>query len=147
MIKDVIVIEGNVTNWDEALKLTSDQLFKKGYVKKSFYKGCIEREKKFPTGLPTIIPVAIPHTDSIHVNIPAVCVLRLEKPVSFNSMESADETVNVEYVFNMALNKENDQLNMIREIINVVQDNNFLSMAKTMPIDELRKVLCQKWLI
>lgn len=145
MIKDLIVIEKAAATWEEAIGCTSEALLEKGYVKDSFYEGCVEREKKFPTGLPTRIPVAIPHTDAEHVNEPAICLLRLKKPVAFYSMDDGDQTVDAEFVFNMALEKSEDQLDMIQTIISTVQDSEFLGKARNMTLDELYQSLYRRW--
>ena len=145
MIKELLVIEHAAENWEQALQHTSAALLEKNYVKDSFYQACVDREKIFPTGLPTQIPVAIPHTDPEHVNVAAVCLMRLENPVKFASMEDSDETVDVEFVFNMALAKSEDQLAMIQAIIGAVQDSAFWQAAKTMPLDEIYQALYKKW--
>ena len=102
MIEKVFVIEDEAGSKEEALKLTFRKLYEEGCVKESFYEGCMKREKLFPTGLDTPIPVAIPHTDSVHVISPAVCVLRLREPVAFSLMEDDSKKAFVEFVFNMA---------------------------------------------
>lgn len=145
MIKELIAIEKDANTWAEAIKYTSDALRKKGYVKDSFYQSCVDREKKFPTGLPTKIPVAIPHTDAGHVNTPSVCLLHLVKPVQFVSMEDGDVSVDVEFVFNMALAKCEDQLPMIKAIINTAQDVDFWESAKSMKIEEIKNSLYERW--
>ncbi len=146
MLNDVIVIDGNAKDWKEAIKLTSKQLYKQGYVKESFFNACIEREEKFPTGLNSFIPVAIPHTDSIHVNKQAICVLRLKEPVSFYSLEDATQTVKAEFIFNMALKRNEDQLKLLTAIIKIVQDKEFLLKAKKLKLDEIKKMFYQKWI-
>jgi PTS system galactitol-specific IIA component len=146
MIKDVFVIEGEAENREQALKLTFQELFEKGCVKESFYEACLEREKKFPTGLETDIPVAIPHTDSVHVKSPAVCVLKLKSPVSFALMEDDARSVNVDFIFNMALQSNDDQLGMLNKIIGTVQDMELLKNAKDMSCDELKEVFGKQWI-
>lgn len=145
MIKELLVIEKDAGTWEEAIRYSAEALFRKGYVKDSFYQACVEREKKFPTGLPTKIPVAIPHTDAEHVNEPAVCLIRLKKPVEFYSMEDGDETVAAEFVFNMALEKGEKQLEMIQAIITTAQNSTFLSKAKGMTPDEIYQTLYEEW--
>lgn len=83
MLKQVFVIEGEAKTWEEAISLTSTMLLENRCVKETFLKSCIKREIAFPTGLPTQVPVAIPHTDPAHVNQNAVCVLRLKNSVMF----------------------------------------------------------------
>ena len=132
MMKKVFVIEGEARNKEEALRITFQKLYEEGFVKESFYEGCVEREKRFPTGLDTPIPVAIPHTDSVHVISPAVCVLRLKKPVAFSLMEDDSRQAEAEFVFNIALKSNDDQLGMLNKIIGTVQDEKLLKDAKTM---------------
>lgn len=146
MIENVFVIEGDAGNKEEALMLTFQKLYGEGCVENSFYEGCIQREKKFPTGLETEIPVAIPHTDSIHVKSPAVCVLKLKRPVAFSLMEDDSRQIKVDFVFNMALKSNDDQLGMLNKIIGTVQNGEFLQKAKTMFCEELEAVLGSEWI-
>jgi len=145
LINDILIIDGRPETWEEALEYTFNALHEYGYVKKSFLSACIEREKKFPTGLPTKIGVAIPHTDAKHVITPAICVLRLGKPVLFQDMGDLDHSVKVHFVFNMALKDNNDQLPMLRSIISIVQNSRFLRRSKRKPADRLRKELMEIW--
>ena len=145
MMKKVFVIEGEARNKEEALRITFQKLYEEGFVKESFYEGCVEREKRFPTGLDTPIPVAIPHTDSVHVISPAVCVLRLKKPVAFSLMEDDSRQAEAEFVFNIALKSNDDQLGMLNKIIGTVQDETLLKDAKTMSCSSLENELQRKW--
>ena len=145
-LKKVLIIEGDASNWQEAISLTADELFNNGCVKNTFKENCIPREKQFPTGLPTNVAVAIPHTDAIHVIENAVCILKLKKKVLFNSMQDPNDTVNVDFVFNMSVVDDNKQLQMLQEIIKVVQDSNFLEKAKKMPLQDFKNILQKQWL-
>jgi mannitol/fructose-specific phosphotransferase system IIA component (Ntr-type) len=60
-------------------------------------------------------------------------------------MEDPERKVNVEFVFNMALKNVDGQLAMLREIMAVAQDADFLRRIRTMPPAELRKILGQRW--
>lgn len=146
MIEKVFVIEDEAGSKEEALKLTFRKLYEEGCVKESFYEGCMKREKLFPTGLDTPIPVAIPHTDSVHVISPAVCVLRLRKPVAFSLMEDDSKKAFVEFVFNMALKSNDDQLEMLNKIIGTVQNETLLKKAKTMTSSWLETELQKEWI-
>lgn len=106
----------------------------------------MKREKLFPTGLDTPIPVAIPHTDSVHVISPAVCVLRLREPVAFSLMEDDSKKAFVEFVFNMALKSNDDQLEMLNKIIGTVQNETLLKKAKTMTSSWLETELQKEWI-
>jgi len=146
MIQDVLVIEGKPETWEQALHMTYSALHAAGYVKDTFYDACVAREKEYPTGLPTEINVAIPHTDAVHVNIPAICMLRLLQPVKFKNMGDPDEEVDAEFVFNMALQHNHDQLPLIQAIIKVAQDAEYLSSLKTKPLAQIREELLKRWI-
>lgn len=141
MLKDVLVIEGQPETWEEALSLTYSELLDHGYVKESFLSACIEREKRLPTGLPTEIGVAIPHTDAEHVLIPAICMLQLKNPVRFRNMGDPDNCVDVFYIFNMALKENKDQLSMLKSIIHLVKDKKYLRDCKSKSLEDIRKEL------
>jgi galactitol PTS system EIIA component len=141
MIRDVMVIDGQPTSWKDALEFTFLELFKSGYVKKSFLHGCIERELSFPTGLATVIPVAIPHTDAIHVKSPAICVLRLGKPVEFKNMAEPNQVVKAEFIFTLALDDDKDQISMLKTLIQIIKDGVFLNKAKTMECADFKHEL------
>ena len=55
------------------------------------------------------------------------------------------QTVDAEFVFNMALEKSEDQLDMIQTIISTVQDSEFLGKARNMTLDELYQSLYRRW--
>lgn len=145
MIKDILVMGSQPETWEQALEQTYTALRDHGYVKDSFLSACIERERDFPTGLPTEIGVAIPHTGSEHVIVPSICVLRLEKPVFFRDMGNFDNLVEVHYVFNMALNDSNDQLPMLQAIIRLVKDSKYLLSCKTKSINQIKNELIEFW--
>lgn len=65
----------------EIFKFLNENLINLGYVKDSFLKGLVDREKNYPTGLKTsVCGIAIPHTDSIHIfNILYIRVLTIVK--------------------------------------------------------------------
>ena len=68
------------------------------FFKATWLDSAIKRESEFPTGLPTLIPVAIPHTDSIHVNADGVGFFKLKNPIEFGEMGSLDEKIQVKMI-------------------------------------------------
>ena len=145
MIKNIFVIEGSPETWEDAISLTYLKLMKEGYVKETFLKACIDREKEFPTGLPTEIPIAIPHTFAHHVVATAICVLKPDKPVRFASMENPEDTINAEFIFNLALKNEGDQVKMLRAIIDTARSKNFRQQSKELSLNELRDIFYTSW--
>lgn len=144
MTINVIVIEEYVDNWEAAIKRTAEELYKFGYVKENFGEHCIIREKIFPTGLDTGIPIAIPHTESEYVNESSICFLRLKHPVSFNNMEDNEQQVLAHYVLNLAIKESKKQVPMLAKVIETFQDTSFLKKIEKKSLAEFETMLRNK---
>jgi PTS system galactitol-specific IIA component len=143
MINRILVVDGEAENACEAIKITGSELLKNGFVKEGFIDACIDREKSFPTGLPTEIGVAIPHCDAEYVIEPAICVLRLGKPVLFENM-GGEEPVRCEFVMNLALHKQEDQVVLLRKIIGIIQDRMYMENIKKLSTQEVAESLMER---
>lgn len=113
---------------EEILAKMADNLCKHGYVKDSYKDAVIEREKNFATGLPTgSYGVAIPHTDIVHVNQAAISFAFLEETADFVIMGDEAETVPVKLVFMLAMKEQHTQLEMLKKLMGIFQDNEALA--------------------
>ena len=54
MATKYLVIQGTANSSEEAITLCGEALHKAGIVGEDFGKACVEREKDYPTGLPTV---------------------------------------------------------------------------------------------
>ncbi len=95
---------------EEVIKVLADKLKAKKYVDDGYYDKVIQREKNYPTGLPTVIPIALCHTERESVLKSALAVGTLKNPVEFQQMGSPELTVKAEIVFLLALNDPKDQI-------------------------------------
>jgi len=123
----VHVFEGAVDRDEAVLKLAS-LLEAGGYVKNSFGRAVLEREKVFPTGLPTEpVGIAIPHTDCEHVNRAAIAVGILPETVAFQEMGCLDESyVDVHAIVVLAIHDPKAVTGVLRELAMSFQDAEFL---------------------
>lgn len=98
-------------------------LVKAGYVRDSFIDAAVSREKELPTGLPLNgnTNAAIPHTDVEHVIKAGLAMATLAQPVVFRNMAAPDETIPVQLVFLLALDKPKAQIEMLQEIAGLLQ--------------------------
>ena len=88
----------------DAIRALGTLLYHQGYVRDTFVEAVLEREKSFPTGLPTAeIQVAIPHADVEHVVKPGIAIGILEEPVEFGEMGSEDQKVRVKIICMLAV--------------------------------------------
>jgi galactitol PTS system EIIA component len=140
--KDLIINNLEDETTDDIFHVLSDMLLKSNYVKDSFYKGLVERESKFPTGL-TLgkYNVAIPHTDVIHVINPAIAIATLKHPVLFNNMDG-DGKVKVNIVFAMVLNEPHSQILMLQQLMLLIQNEDILkSMNEAKDSEQLYEIV------
>lgn len=129
--EELVLLDIEVNNTDEAIKELATLLYKKGYVKESYIKAVQEREKLFPTGLPTEgAGVAIPHTDAIHVRKDAMAIGILKEPVTFQMMGMPDKTVEVRIMFMMALKEPHSQIEVLQKLMEVFQEDDILKGIK-----------------
>src|SRR5690625_515603 len=121
--ESLVLFNLEVDSKEEVIQILGSQLYKKGYVTDGFVKGAIDREKQFPTGLPTSpYGIAIPHTDSDKVIKAQIAFANTKTPIKFRSMSNANEEVNVNIVFMLALNNPEDQLDMLQKLMAMFQN-------------------------
>lgn len=137
---DVMVINGEAKDYQEALQCSGEALYKAGYVNADFANACIRREKKFPTGLPTKIPTAIPHTDAEYVNKDCLCFLRLSQSVPFVRMD-CDELIDCSLIVNMALCDGKKQVQVLSKLIQMLQNTELVQKCLSDPEEDVKNFL------
>lgn len=144
--KDLILLNMKASNRFELLEKVADNLHQMGYVKNTYKEAVINREKIFATGLPTLVGgVAIPHTDIQHVNIPAISIARLLKPVNFVIMGDDTNTVPVNLIFMLAMKEEHAQLELLQRLMGILQseeDLKFLQNEES--VDKIKEFVSKK---
>lgn len=76
-----------------------------------------KRELTHPTGLPTKpFCIAFPHADADGVNLSALAVGVLSKPVTFQNMADPEEGLNVKLVFMLANRSPEEQIETLRNL-------------------------------
>ncbi|WP_438732026.1 PTS sugar transporter subunit IIA [Enterococcus sp. AZ128] len=126
-----MVIPENITFFEEQenvnkesiLETIAQRLYKNSFVKESYIEAIKERERIFPTGLnTTTFGIAIPHTDSKHVNKATIAVGILKQPVSFQEMGAEDIEVPVRIVFMLAIKEPDKQLETLQSVISLIEN-------------------------
>ncbi|WP_270578807.1 PTS sugar transporter subunit IIA [Caldibacillus thermoamylovorans] len=117
-----------VENQYDLFEILTKPLYQDNLVKESFIGKVVAREKTYPTGIPTAnIGVAIPHTDSEHVNSNAISVGVLKNPITFKVMASPEQTVEVSLVFLLAIKDPKHHINLLKNIMGLLKDETVLS--------------------
>lgn len=129
--KDYIFEDLQADNQDELFEIMGGKLTAAGITKDTYVQALKDREEKFPTGLPTAgITIAMPHTDSDHVNEGCISIARLKKPIVFHEMGNAKKELKVEMVFMLALNDPTTHLEMLQKIIGMFSNKEILNKLK-----------------
>lgn len=112
-----------VTDRAGVLHALSVRLREIGAVTDTFEAAVLAREEKHPTGLPTAVAAAIPHTDPEHVLVPGFAVAVPAQPVDFGEIGSGgDRTVAAEIVVMLVLADAGDQLTALQTLVARLQD-------------------------
>ena len=133
--KDLVYFFDASIERDDAIRKLASLLETNGFAKETFTQAVIEREKVFPTGLPTKpIGIAIPHTDAEHVHKGAMAVGILQSPVEFIEMGTVDSPVEISIISMLAISNPDMLITVLMKLANSFQDEQFLlglSSAKT----------------
>ncbi|QUL98960.1 MAG: PTS sugar transporter subunit IIA [Candidatus Fermentithermobacillus carboniphilus] len=135
----LVVMDKSFQTKEEVIETLAARLIEKGYVKPAFAGAVLERESKFPTGLPTKpVCVAIPHADPEYCIKPCLAVARLTKPVKFGLMTNPSVQVDVSMVFLLGLHKGSDHVTFLCALTEMFQEEKYLK--DLMEADDARKL-------
>lgn len=107
----------------EVLAFLASEMYKKNYVKEEYIQAIQEREKEYPTGLPSTPPgIAIPHASYEMVNKTTLAIATLKDRVLFHNMENNNEQLPIQIVIMMAIGEPHGQVEMLQKIVGIIQD-------------------------
>lgn len=144
MKNQYLVIHGSAKDCQEAIGLCGEALHNAGIVNERFARLCQEREKNYPTGLPTEIPTAIPHCKDEGIKENAICFLRLSEPVKFRRMDDDTEEVETDMIFNLAIKDPNEHLAALQNMMEFLNDTEALLKCKNLSDEEVAEYLREK---
>ncbi|KQS68583.1 PTS sugar transporter subunit IIA [Modestobacter sp. Leaf380] len=119
---DLVLVHPAVSDRAALLRLMAEHAHRAGRVHDTFADAVVEREGRFPTGLPTAVPSAIPHTDAGHVVSAGAVVALLAEPVTFVEMGSSDREVAARLVVMLLVQDPDQQVTALGEVIAALQD-------------------------
>jgi len=129
--EELVEINLDAPSKEAAIKILADKLRALDYVTDDYYENVIKREKKFPTGLPTVIPIAMCHTEREFVKQSALAVGTLKNPIEFQEMGAPDRFVKAEIIFLLALNDPKDQVAWLRKMMTVFKSREVMDKIKS----------------
>lgn len=116
--KDLIFTNVPGETWEELLHSVAARLYAAGVVNEGYADALVKRETSYPTGLPIgSVNLALPHTYPQYIREHAVAVAVPAHPVSFRSMEDADETVMVSLLVCPLLEKMDENIKLLPSLM------------------------------
>lgn len=120
--KDLIFLDYDFTDKINFFEFIGEKLAAKHIVHKDFAQGLINREEKYPTGLP-ICPdaVAVPHCDPKYVVENTVSITRFRNKIKFYEMGTIDKEVEVKFAFVLTMG-DVQQVPILQDLIALFND-------------------------
>lgn len=134
-------IKSKATNMYNAIDICGNMLFNKKCVTIDFSNSCIKRERKYPTGLPGIVSVAIPHCEADKVKQDSICCLILEDPVKFYRMDEPTLQLDVKIVFNIAVSEPDKHLNVLKNLMRICNNKEVMDMFLNLDVTKVPNLM------
>lgn len=110
-----------VTDAASAIRLLAEAAVEQGYAEPSFVAAVLDREDRYPTGLPLPLPTAIPHADAVHVRRRALAALVPRQPLAFAEMGGSGRTVEARLVLMLLVDDPTRQVPLLGRLLKVLQ--------------------------
>ena len=138
--KDLIFLDLEVQDKQEAIAFLADKLLKAGKVKDTYMQAVLDREKSYPTGLSFgTYAIAMPHTFAQHVNEPCIAVARLKNTVKFVQMGTNDTEVDVGLIMMMAITNPEEQIGYLKKILTLYSSKDNI-LGKVMDSNSIEEI-------
>ncbi|MCE9921389.1 MULTISPECIES: PTS sugar transporter subunit IIA [Hafnia] len=106
----------------------------RGYVRDSFLPAIKQREKLYPTALPTHpYVVALPHTDTEHVIRPFICVTRLYHEITWHEMANDDNELKAKFIFLLGFIDKDHHITLLQTLMECLSDEHFIEEMNQAP--------------
>lgn len=129
-VEHIIQFDADYASREDLFRQVSDQLEAAGIVGPEFYQALVDREKDYPTGVPTDPAVGLPHTDGTYVRRNAIVCIRNARELAWNEMcGDAADFVHPRLVFMLVMVKGGPHLQILQNIIEKIQDPALVNAA------------------
>jgi len=140
--EELVLLNYQAADADDVLKAVADRLLEDGAVKDTYFQAMLDRERAYPTGLPTEgIKVAIPHAEVEHVNYSAFAIATMQEPVKFGEMGAGPEsTLDVQIVMMLANSDPDEQVKTLRKMVDLFDEPESLHsiIAASTPVEVVK---------
>ena len=136
ILKDNIIMQENVSDWEESIKKASDPLEKTGKIEKRYIEAMINDIKQIGFYVVITDKVAMPHSRPENgVKETALSLLKLEKPVNYGEHE-------VNLVFILAAENKEKHIGVLKELSYFLDSDERIDLLiNAKSIEEIEKFL------
>jgi mannitol/fructose-specific phosphotransferase system IIA component (Ntr-type)/galactitol-specific phosphotransferase system IIB component len=117
----------SVNSSRETIKLLGNALIKNGFAKDGLVEAILSREKKFPTGINTEIPIAIPHTSPEFTIKKGLAIATLKNLVKFHEMGNPEKSLDVRIVIMPVLTGKEEDGKEFYELLQRLRDKKIVN--------------------
>ncbi len=125
---DMVVSGCTAKNSEEVIRLLSNLALEQKCIEPIFIEKILEREKEYPTGLPTEVPIAIPHVHDGCLKS-FFSMAALTESVEFFCMGDPEEKVSTRLVFLFGITDPSRQTMVLKKFSTIFQDSDFLNQC------------------
>lgn len=137
--QSMILTKVDSENAEGVIRLLCEKAKDNGCIEPVFVDAILAREKEYPTGLPTAVPIAMPHIhDGCLRSFFSMAVLN--QPVTFQCMGDPDEAVETRLVFVFGITDPSYQTAVLKKFSTIFQSEEALNnLLGTETEEELMK--------
>lgn len=144
--EDLVILDIAAQDKTEVLRILANKMLEMEIVKDTYLEGVLKREEIYPTGLLLgNYNVAIPHTESTHVNANAIAIAKLNEPVKFKYMADPKMDIEVNLIFMLAISEPKNQVPVLSLLMNILScQDNVSALANARNKEEFLQILKEK---
>lgn len=131
LVESCVLIGLEASEAGDVIHALGATLVDAGYILPEYVADVIEREGEFSTGLPTAVPIAIPHASSGNCVTTALAVGILKQPVGFGEMGTPGNRLDVEMVFLLAIKNVHEQTIWLRNLMKIFKNKELMLRLKS----------------
>lgn len=130
-LPEACLVNLDAADAEQVLRALASRALASGLVGPGFADAVVERERSYPTGLPTTVPVAIPHAEAGHVLHGGFAVATLSRPVAFGVMGTTEDRIDIEIVVMLLIVEAHQQVDVLTRLIEVFQRDDWDAGLRT----------------
>lgn len=124
--QEMIITGLKAKNAEDVMQKLCGRALQNNYITPEFMTALTEREKEYPTGLPTGVPIAIPHIhDGCLKSFFSMAIT--EEPVTFGCMGDPDEKIETRLIFLFGITDPGCQTAVLRKFSSIFQDDEVMN--------------------